>query len=98
MSEKTNEMVAMEYKGYTAIVGWSDEDESFVGRVVGTNDRFVFFGDTIPEAREGLELVVDGYIKSCRKHGDEPNRPVPELVRRALQATDAAEAWVVGRP
>jgi len=98
MSEKTNEKVAMEYKGYTAIVGWSDEDESFVGRVVGTQDRFIFFGNTIPEAREGLEIVVNAYLENCSNAGDEPNRPVPELVRRPLQAADAAEAWVVGRP
>jgi len=83
----------MNYKGYTAIVKWSDEDESFRGEVAGTDDWMIFYDETIDEAHEGLKDVVDSYLEHCEKKGIVPCRPVPELVRRALQAASAGEDW-----
>ena len=57
-------MKTMTYRGYTAEIIYSTEDECFVGDVVNIGcDIICFHGDTDEELREAFEDVVDLHIK-----------------------------------
>jgi len=63
------------YKGYTAIVGFSAEDECLVGHIAGINDIIGFHADSVDEIRKVFKETVDDYLASCVKIGREPNKP-----------------------
>ena len=65
----------MTYKGYTAIVGFSAEDECLVGHIAGINDVIGFHADSVEEIRKVFHETVDDYLATCAKIGREPNRP-----------------------
>ena len=57
-------MKTMTYRGHTAEIIYSDEDECFVGHVVNSGDDIIgFHGDTDAELRVAFEDVVDLHIK-----------------------------------
>ena len=57
-------MKTMTYRGHTAEIIYSDEDECFVGHVVNIGDDIIsFHGDTDAELRVAFEDVVDLHIK-----------------------------------
>ena len=86
----------MTYKGYTAIVGFSAEDECLVGHIAGINDVIGFHADSVEEIRKVFHETVDDYLATCAQIGREPNKPYsgkvtlrmpPELhARLAVQA------------
>jgi len=63
------------YKGYTAIVGFSAEDECLVGHIAGINDVIGFHADSVEEIRKVFHETVDDYLATCAKIGREPNKP-----------------------
>jgi predicted HicB family RNase H-like nuclease len=65
----------MRYKGYTAIVHFSAEDECLVGHIAGINDVVGFHGDSVGEVRKAFAESVDFYLTSCAKMRHEPNKP-----------------------
>ena len=65
----------MTYKGYTALIRFSAEDECLVGQLIGINDIVGFHGDSVEEIRKAFEEAVDFYLESCAKAGHEPNKP-----------------------
>lgn len=65
----------MIYKGYTAIVGFSAEDECLVGHIAGINDVIGFHADSVEEIRKVFHETVDDYLATCAKIGREPNKP-----------------------
>lgn len=65
----------MTYKGYTAIVGFSAEDECLVGHIAGINDIVGFHADSVEEIRKVFHETVDDYLTTCAKIGREPNKP-----------------------
>jgi len=70
----------LEYKGYTALVQYSDEDGCFIGKVIGISDQIVFDAPSLEEIRKTFATDVDDYIQYCRQRGREPNRPVSEFL------------------
>ena len=57
-------MKTMTYRGYTAEIIYSEEDECFVGHVVDPGDDIIgFHGDTDAELQEAFENVVDLHIR-----------------------------------
>jgi len=70
----------MKYKGYTALVEFSDEDGCLVGKVLGIRDAIVFDGSTVEEIRTNFHGIIDHYIAACAKSGREPNQPAPEIM------------------
>lgn len=64
-------MKTMTYRGYTAEINYSDEDECFVGHIVNIDAIAGFHGDTDAELREAFENMVDLYIKVL----EEPENP-----------------------
>jgi predicted HicB family RNase H-like nuclease len=98
----------MEYKGYTATVSFSAEDECLVGHILGINDIVGFHGDSVEEVRKAFEESVTFYLESCAKMGHEPNKPYsgrvtlrlpPDLhARLAVQAEASGSSlnnWLV---
>ena len=65
----------MTYKGYSALIEYSDEDECLIGRVVGINDIIVFDGENIGEVRQRFHDGLDNYLALCEKNGKQPEVP-----------------------
>jgi predicted HicB family RNase H-like nuclease len=86
-------MKPMMYKGYAARIGYSDEDEVFVGRVVGIRDIITFHGESVSEIRDAFHEAVDFYLVTCIERGDQPNKPYSgKLLVRMPVETHAAVA------
>ncbi|MXV85181.1 toxin-antitoxin system HicB family antitoxin [Candidatus Poribacteria bacterium] len=67
-------MKTMTYRGYTAEIVYSDEDERFVGDVIDIDDIICFHGDTDEELREAFEGIVDHYIEFREKRENLPQK------------------------
>ena len=65
----------MIYKDYTAIVGYSADDECLVGYIAGINDVIGFHANSVKEIRKVFHETVDDYLAACAKIGREPNKP-----------------------
>ena len=65
----------MKYKGYEAVVRYSDEDATFVGEVINTRDMLIFDGNDVTEIEESFHAVVDEYLEDCKNEGREAERP-----------------------
>ena len=65
----------MKYRGYSAVIAYSEEDECLVGKVVDVNDSITFHGDSVAEMKKEMKLSVDAYLKACEKFGKDPERP-----------------------
>lgn len=68
-------MNQMEYKGYTAVVEYDNDDDCFVGHVVGITDRIVFDGESTIELRQNFHEVLNTYLKHCEEVGKVPEIP-----------------------
>ena len=81
-------MKTMTYRGYTAEIIYSDEDECFVGHVVDPGDDIIsFHGDTDEELREAFENVVDLHIKVKEQPENPPRKHFAgRLLSRLRQA------------
>lgn len=68
-------MKTMRYRGYTAEIIYSEEDECFVGHVVDSGDDIIgFHGDTDAELQEAFENVVDLHIKVKERPDSPPQK------------------------
>jgi len=97
----------MKYKGYEAVIKYSDEDQTFIGEVINTRDILIFDGDSVSEVKTSFHAVVDDYIEDCTAESKEPNKPFsgqfvmrikPELHRelfiKAKQSVMSLNAFV----
>jgi len=64
----------MKYKGYESVIKYSDEDETFVGEVINTQDILIFDGNSILEIEASFHAVVDEYIEDCMAEKKQPNK------------------------
>jgi predicted HicB family RNase H-like nuclease len=55
-------MNAMRYKGYSARVEYSDEDDCLVGHIAGINDIVGFHADSVRELHLAFEEAVEDYL------------------------------------
>ena len=94
-------MKAMTYKGYAATIEYSDDDECFIGHIVGIKDRVGFHGESVKELREAFEEAVDDYLETCAAVGKEPQKPYSgKLMLRIspeLHASIATASQVSGK-
>ena len=65
----------MKYKGYEAVIKYSDDDETFIGEVINTQDILVFDGEKVSEVEKSFHAVVDEYLDDCVAEGKDPNKP-----------------------
>lgn len=100
-------MNTMTYNGFAARVEYSEDDGCFVGHIAGIRDVIGFHGESVAELRAAFMEAVDDYLETCKKLGQEPNRPYsgqfrlrlePELHARAARVAEARgkslNAWV----
>jgi predicted HicB family RNase H-like nuclease len=66
---------ALSYKGYSARVEFSSEDDCFIGHVAGIRDVVGFHGDTVAELKAAFEEAVNDYLDTCEKTGKSPQKP-----------------------
>jgi predicted HicB family RNase H-like nuclease len=59
----------MNYKGFTAKIEFSAEDNLFVGRLIGIDDIVMFEAETVEELNNALREAVDFHIEVCEKTG-----------------------------
>ena len=62
----------MKYKGYQARIEYSDEDQCFVGRVIGIRDMISFHGNSVEEVKIEFHGMIDFYLEDCAKLGRDP--------------------------
>jgi len=65
----------MNYKGYTANIEYSAEDQCFIGYLAGISDIVGFHGESINELRQSFEEAVNDYIETCDKLNKTPQQP-----------------------
>ncbi len=64
----------LNYKGFTAKVEFSADDEVFFGRVIGIDEIVTFHADTVEELKISMKQMVDFYLETCRKKGTKPKK------------------------
>ena len=69
-------MITMRYKEYTAQIVYSEEDDCFIGDLVGIRDIVSFHGDSLEEIRVAFEESVDDYLLTCQEFNRLPQKPV----------------------
>ena len=68
-------MNTLTYRGYTAEIIYSNEDDLYVGHVVNIGDDIVsFHGDTDAELQEAFENVLDHYLEFREKRENLPQK------------------------
>lgn len=60
-------MKTMTYKGYTAEIIYSNEDDCFVGHIINIDAIVGFHGDTDEELRGAFENMVELYIETLEE-------------------------------
>ena len=89
----------MTYKGYSARIGYDDDDRIFIGRIAGIRDGVGFHADSVDALREAFREAVEDYIETCARIGKKPQKPYsgrmmfrvnPEVHRRAALAAELA--------
>ena len=64
----------MEYNGYHAKIEFDQEDQIFVGHVLGINDSINFHGQSVQELTTEFHNSVNNYVDYCLQIGKEPER------------------------
>jgi predicted HicB family RNase H-like nuclease len=75
MNEQT-----MQYKGYTALVTYTPQDQYYTGKVIGIEHTILFSGSTIEEADANFREMIDDYPDMCADQDVEPNQPPNEIM------------------
>lgn len=65
-------MNTMTYKGYSARIGYDDEDGIFVGRIAGIRDGVGFHADNVQALQEAFHEAVEDYLHTCARVGKKP--------------------------
>jgi predicted HicB family RNase H-like nuclease len=69
-------MGRLRYKGYSGNVDYSEEDNCFVGKVLGLRrDCIIYEGDSVYSLRKDFEEGIDHYLEHCKRNGTEPEKP-----------------------
>lgn len=65
----------IKYKGYWAIVQYSDEDECFWGEIEGLkNTSITFEGDSVKDLKKDFKDAIDFYLDDCKANNEEPEK------------------------
>lgn len=59
----------MNYKGFTAKIEFSADDNLFVGRLIGIDDIVMFDAETVEGLNNALQEAVDFHIEVCERVG-----------------------------
>jgi len=86
-------MNLMEYKGYTAKIDYSNDDECFIGHIDSIVDIIGFHGESVKELKEAFIEAVDDYIDFCVSIGKKPQKVLSEnlMLRIASEVRETLE-------
>lgn len=64
----------MEFEGYHAKIEFDQDDQLFVGRVLGINDSVSFHGKSVDELVTEFQNSIHNYLHYCKQAGKEPEK------------------------
>lgn len=64
----------MNYKGFIGSVAYSEEDNTFFGKIEGINALVNFEGDSVTELQNAFYEAVEDYLIYCQEEGIEPHK------------------------
>ena len=67
-------MKTNEYKGYTAKIEFDDEDQIFVGEVIGIDDIIAFHSENEKEIIPVFHDMIDNYLEACKERNITPQK------------------------
>jgi predicted HicB family RNase H-like nuclease len=59
----------LKYKNFVATVRYSEEDESFIGRIEGIDSVVSFEGQSVEDLKSAFRDAVESYLDFCRRKG-----------------------------
>jgi len=89
---------AMNYRGYTGSVEFSEEDGILYGKVLGIRSLISYEGTSVKELVEDFHTALDSYLDLCKDNGISPETPYkgsfnvrisPELHQKAAMCARA---------
>ena len=76
----------MNYKGFTAKIEFSADDNVFVGRLIEIDDIVMFEAETVDGLKTAFEEAVDFHIEVCEKQSKETKKKYSGNLRFQLPA------------
>ena len=84
---------SMKFKGYSARIEFSSEDDCFIGHIAGIRDVVGFHADNVAELKRAFHEAVDDYLETCEQIGRPPQKPYSgKLMLRIAPEIHAAVA------
>lgn len=65
----------MTYNGYSALIEFDSECDSFHGEVLDINDTITFYADSVDGLKQAMKDAVDDYLEHCEEIGKTPEKP-----------------------
>jgi predicted HicB family RNase H-like nuclease len=59
----------LKYKDFIATIKYSEEDDTFIGRIEGVDSVVSFEGQSIEELRSAFREAVESYLDFCSRKG-----------------------------
>lgn len=78
-------MNSMHYNGSVARIEFDQDDEVFVGRIVGVDDVISFHANEVDALKSAFHEAVDDYLETCARIGKEPQKAYSGNVMFRLQ-------------
>lgn len=85
----------MEYNGYHAMIEYDEDDELFVGTVIGISDSISFHGQNIQELKQHFKDNVDNYVDMCKQFGKQPEKEYNGILNIRISPEDHRKAVYV---
>ena len=85
-------MSQMHYKGYSARIEYSEEDQCFIGRIAGIRDIVGFHGESVEGLKNAFQEAVDDYLETCDALNRSPQRPYSGRVMLRIDPATHARA------
>lgn len=67
-------MNTMSYKGYIGSVAFSEEDDTFFGKIEGIGSVVTYEGESVSELKAAFHEAVDDYLTFCEERKIEPQK------------------------
>ena len=94
-------MNIMKYKDYIANIEYDDEDNIFIGHLIGIKDIVSFHGSTVDDLKNAFHESVDNYIAISEETGRSAQKPYSGklmlLISPNSHATVATVAQIHGK-
>ena len=71
----------LKHRGYYGEVYYSEEDECYIGSVLGIRSMLAVHEDTASETIKELIESIDDYLLDCAEEGRTPNSTDPDVAR-----------------